>query len=77
MKIIGLFDLLLIAWAVTYNVRYVLLKKRVRGLDEPALWLPKAERQEHARKLLAREEASYIQQMIERQTSYIEKETEK
>lgn len=34
-------------------------KRKAKGIDDPVLWLPHAERQEHARKLLAREQEQY------------------
>ena len=49
-----------------------LLRRRMKGLDEPELWLPKAERQAHARKLLKREDEAYEQQMIARLSEAIQ-----
>ena len=47
------------------------LRRRMRGLKEPELWLPKKERQAHARKLLQREEQQYQEQMLEHFTEVI------
>lgn len=58
-------------WGVVATVAYYRLRTRLRGLKEPELWLPKAERREHARKLLRREEEQWIQQQIERNTAFI------
>lgn len=57
-----------VVWLVVDNRR---LRRRIAGLDEPELWLPKAERQAHARKLLKREDEAYEQQMIARLTEVI------
>lgn len=43
----------------------VALRRRMRGLNEPELWLPKKERQAHARKLLAREQDQWENQQLE------------
>lgn len=61
-------------WSVAATVLYLVQRRRMKGLEEPVLWLPRRERREHARKLLRREDEQWIQQMIERQTGYIEKE---
>lgn len=45
------------------------LRRRMRGLNEPELWLPRRERRAHARKLLKREDEEYEQQMIARLTA--------
>lgn len=58
-------------WAVWITSAYIRLRTRMRGLNEPELWLPKSERREHARKLLRREDEQYITTMIERQTGII------
>jgi hypothetical protein len=69
-----LIELLLISvsWAVPwwFTAEYFVLKKRVAGLDKPELWLPKKERQAHARRLLQREDEQYLEkvyrQMVDR-----------
>lgn len=40
------------------------LRRLIKGLDEPELWLPRKEQQAHARKLLQREDDEYQQQLI-------------
>ncbi len=46
--------------AIALLVFYVIdLRRRIAGLDEPELWLPRRERKAHARKLLLREEQQY------------------
>ena len=50
------------------------LRRRMKGLDEPELWLPRAERRAHARKLLKREDEAYEQEMIERLSGVIKGE---
>lgn len=52
---------LLVAALITTNAR---LRRLIKGLDEPQLWLPRKERQAHARKLLQREDDEYQQQFI-------------
>lgn len=58
-------------WSVTVTILWANLTRRLKGLEEPALWLPKAERREHARKLLHRQDEQYEQQMMERLTNYM------
>jgi hypothetical protein len=72
-KVVGLMDLPLIAWGIFYTVRYHLFRKRVQGLKEPELWLPRKERQAHARKLLKREDDEYDQKFFERMDNYIKR----
>ena len=55
-----------VIWLAVDNAR---LRRRIKGLDEPELWLPRAERRAHARKLLKREDEAYEQQMIARLTA--------
>ncbi len=56
--LIPLIFLLIIA--ICLLVFYVIdLRRRIAGLDEPELWLPRRERRAHARKLLRREEDQY------------------
>jgi hypothetical protein len=78
MRIVALLLLFLGAPWIVYTtwvtIQYARLKRLTKGLKEPELWLPKKERQAHARKLLQREDEQYIQQMIERQTSYMKGE---
>lgn len=62
----------LVLWSLIITPLYFNLRRRMRGLNEPELWLPKAEREEHARKLLRREDEQYMQQQIERYTNYIQ-----
>lgn len=57
--------------AISLTVYIFALRRRMRGLNEPELWLPRRERREHARKLLRREDEQYITAMIERQTGII------
>jgi hypothetical protein len=57
-------------WLTVDNIR---LRRRMKGLDEPELWLPRSERRAHARKLLKREDEQYEQQMIARLTEVINK----
>lgn len=59
-----------VVWLVIDNAR---LRRRMKGLDEPELWLPRSERRAHARKLLKREDEEYQQQMIARLTEVINK----
>lgn len=40
------------------------LRRLIKGLQEPELWLPRRERRAHARKLLQREDDEYQQQFI-------------
>lgn len=61
----------LAGWAGYREVAYRGLQRRLRGLSEPVLWLPKRERQEHARKLLQREDNEYTQRIIEQTTQYL------
>lgn len=72
-----LIELLLVAWAIFVTVRYVQLKRLLNGLHEPELWLPRRERQAHARKLLRREDDEYTQRIIEKTTQYINQEGNK
>lgn len=58
----------IIALLVFYIVS---LRKRMRGLKEPELWLPRKERQAHARKLLAREEQEYQERMLQHFTEVL------
>jgi hypothetical protein len=55
-----------VIWLAYDNAR---LRRRIKGLDEPELWLPRSERRAHARKLLKREDEEYQQQMIARLTA--------
>jgi hypothetical protein len=57
-----------VIWLAFDNAR---LRRRMKGLDEPELWLPRSERRAHARKLLKREDSEYEQQMIARLTEVI------
>lgn len=41
----------------------------IEGLKRPELWLPRKEREEHARKLLKREDDEYQQALVERLTT--------
>lgn len=56
----------IIVWAIYATVRYLHYKRLMEGLHEPELWLPRRERQAHARKLLRREDDEYTQQLVER-----------
>lgn len=51
----------LVVALVAVNAR---LRRLIKGLQEPELWLPRKERQAHARKLLQREDDEYQQQFI-------------
>lgn len=55
----------------TLTVYIFSLRRRMRGLNEPELWLPRRERRAHARKLLKREDEQYQQQMIEHLTDIV------
>jgi hypothetical protein len=57
----------------TLTVYIFALRRRMRGLKEPELWLPRRERRAHARKMLAREEEQYRQQVLEELDSFINK----
>ena len=48
------------------------LKRRIDGLEEPELWLPRKERQAHARKLLAREDTEYADRQQEKYERYLQ-----
>lgn len=61
-----------IGWTIYREVTYHALKRLLNGLDHPELWLPRRERQAHARKLLRREDDEYAQQLIEKTTRYIQ-----
>lgn len=61
----------LIVYAVTVTIRNRKLKRLMEGLNKPELWLPKHERQDHARKLLRREDDEYAQKIIEQTTIYL------
>jgi hypothetical protein len=65
-----------IVYTVWITVQYSRFKRLVRGLKHPELWLPKTERQAHARKLLHREDEEYEQKMMERLTNYMKGETQ-
>lgn len=71
MRILVLLLPALMLWAVWFTIAYWNLKKRIRGLDAPELWLPRSERREHARKLLQREDQEYQEQMMERLTEFM------
>jgi hypothetical protein len=58
-----------VVWLAIDNAR---LRRRMNGLDEPELWLPRSERRAHARKLLKREDEAYEQQMIVRLSEAIQ-----
>lgn len=58
--------------AVVLAIDNARLRRRMRGLDEPELWLPRSERRAHARKLLKREDDEYEQRMIARLTDVIQ-----
>lgn len=70
-------DPLWLAIIIGQLVYIVSLRKRMRGLDEPELWLPKKERQAHARKLLAREESEYQERMLQHFTEVIGEQLKK
>ncbi|SHW53742.1 Uncharacterised protein [Mycobacteroides abscessus subsp. massiliense] len=55
----------LVAYSVWVTMSRDMWKRKVKGLDDPVLWLPRSERQEHARKLLAREQEQYDMQRQE------------
>jgi len=49
----------LVVYSVWVTLSRDMWKRKVQGMDDPVLWLPRPERQEHARKLLAREQEQY------------------
>lgn len=53
------------------------LRRRMEGLDEPELWLPRRERRAHARKLLKREDEEYMQQQLNQMISGSQPDLEK
>ncbi|MBF9350598.1 MULTISPECIES: hypothetical protein [Mycobacteroides] len=55
----------LVVYSVWVTMSRDMWKRKVKGLDDPVLWLPRSERQEHARKLLAREQEQYDMQRQE------------
>jgi hypothetical protein len=63
------------AIAVYYGIRYHRLKRLVEGFKDPEhiLWLPRRERQAHARELVQRESDEYHQQVFEKATEFIQK----
>jgi hypothetical protein len=70
-------------WSATIAIAHAKLKKdhaelkeRMQGLKEPVLWLPERERQEHARKLLKREQDQYEELKMERLSNYMKGENE-
>lgn len=56
--------LALIVVCIVLVITNARLRRLVKGLDQPELWLPRKERQAHARKLLKREDDEYQQQFI-------------
>lgn len=63
--IVGVIALLaLIVLLVALIIVNARLRRLIKGLDEPQLWLPRKERHAHARKLLQREDDEYQQQFI-------------
>lgn len=56
----------LVLFVIGLAVDNARLRRRMKGLEEPELWLPRKERRAHARKLLQREDDEYQQQMIDR-----------
>lgn len=67
--IAALIEFSLIVWALVAPFWIIALKRRMAGLHEPELWLPRKERRAHARKLLAREDDAYIEQLIRKNTT--------
>jgi hypothetical protein len=65
-------DIVYIAIIIGLTLYALSLRKRMRGLNEPELWLPKKERQAHARKLLKREDEQYQEQMLQHFTEVIQ-----
>lgn len=58
--------------AVVALVAYVrVLRSRLDSVNNPVKCLPRSERREHARKLLAREQAAYDAQVTERALNLI------
>jgi cytochrome c-type biogenesis protein CcmE len=55
-----------IAYTVAITTGYLYRGRVMKGLHEPELWLPRKERQAHARKLLAREDDDYTEKLMER-----------
>ena len=63
-------------WLLIVTVLVIIIaaqRRRMRGLDQPELWLPRKERQAYARELLARERGEYEQETIARLTRAIQK----
>jgi hypothetical protein len=59
MRIVLLLALIVTAGIIFLTIRCISLTKRMRGLNRPELWLPRRERQDYARELLARERDIY------------------
>lgn len=57
LAVLGL--LALVLYSVWVTLSRQAWKRKVKGLNDPVLWLPRSERQAHARKLLAREQEQY------------------
>lgn len=63
--IVGVIALLaLIVLLIALIIVNARLRRLIKGLDEPQLWLPRKERHARARKLLQREDDEYQQQFI-------------
>ena len=58
--------IVMVVFAVALAFANWSLRKRMKGLEEPELLLPRRERRAHARKLLAREDEQYMQEKIDR-----------
>lgn len=72
MRALVLLILVLIV-AMVALVAYVrVLHSRLEGIDDPVKWLPRSERRDHARKLLAREQAEYDAKVTERAYALID-----
>lgn len=56
--------LALLLFVVALIVANARLRRLIKGINKPELWLPRKEQHAHARKLLKREDDEYQQQLI-------------
>lgn len=59
MRVLAPLLLVLIVALVLVSFTALSYRRQLRSLDDPVLALPRKERREHARKMLAREQAEY------------------
>lgn len=69
--LIGAVLIVLLVW------RVLNLSRRIKGIDNPVLWLPRKERRAHARKLLKRFDDEYDIRQQEKLTNLIRDELDK